>query len=308
MDIPAGLPRDPARNKKRKPLGSNKPPSATDPPPGATGLTADLNDHDASRERLVKSVEHAMDILDLLAAQTVAAGVTQIAAALGLNVSTVHQLLKTLEARGFVSQDAESKLYRLGVRSVQLAEAYLAGLDLYSVAQAALREASRECGETITLAALDGANITTLTTIPGRFTVRSLGATTSRHNAHATALGKVLLAGLSVREMHELVAESGMSRFTPRTIGTLRQLETNLDEVRRQGYALDLEELETGLCCVAVGIPNHRTTMVGAVGVSVPTARFDDERRTTLIELLRVTARRIATRLGYAPTTGGTVG
>ncbi len=252
-----------------------------------------------ARERRVKSVDHAIDILDLLAGPLKSAGVTQLSSHLGMNVSTVHHLLRTLQARQLVEQDSDSKLYRLGVRSVQLGDAYLAGLDLYGIAQAVLRDASRECGETVTLAALDGASITTLATVPGRFTVRSIGAATDRHNAHATALGKVLLAGLPDEELHEMIAEAGMSRFTPNTIGTFRQLQAHLEQVRQQGYGLDLEELEVGLCCVAVPVPAQRREMVTAIGASVPIARFDDERRCSLIELLRSTARRISARLGH---------
>ncbi len=251
-----------------------------------------------ARERTVKSVEHAIDIVDLLAGPVRAAGVTQVSTALGMNVSTVHHLLRTLRARGLVEQDPESKLYRLGVRTVQLGDVYLEGLDLYAVAQSALRDASRECGETVTLAALEGMTITTLVTIPGRFTVRSIGAATDRHNAHATALGKVLLASLPGGDVPEMVAEAGMTRFTPNTLATLRQLEAHLEQVRQQGYAFDLEELETGLCCVAMGVPNHRGQTVAAVGISVPVARFDDQCRQALVELLQRTSRRIAARLG----------
>jgi DNA-binding IclR family transcriptional regulator len=251
-----------------------------------------------ARERTVKSVEHAIDIVDLLAGPVRAAGVTQVSAALGMNVSTAHHLLRTLRARGLVEQDPESKLYRLGARTVQLGDVYLEGHDLYGVAQPALRDASRDCGETVTLAGLEGTTITTLVTIPGRFTVRSIGGATDRHNAHATALGKILLASLPPGDVPEMVAEAGMTRFTPNTLGTLRQLEAHLEQVRQQGYALDLEELEMGLCCVAVEVTNHRGQTVAAVGISVPVARFDDQCRRRLLELLQRTSRRIAARLG----------
>ena len=82
-----------------------------------------------ARERTIKSVQHAIDILDLLAGPVRAGGVTGLAAALGMNVSTVHHLLRTLQARGLVEQDPESKVYRLGLRTLQLGDAYLLGLD-----------------------------------------------------------------------------------------------------------------------------------------------------------------------------------
>ena len=82
----------------------------------------------ALRERSVKSVQHAMDILDLLSRPTRVTGVTGIAAELGMNVSTVHHLLRTLQSRRLVEQDPESRLYRLGVRAAELGDAYRSGL------------------------------------------------------------------------------------------------------------------------------------------------------------------------------------
>jgi ABC-type sugar transport system substrate-binding protein len=91
----------------------------------AASAATQTNEPRATRERNVKSVQHAMDILDLLAGPLRASGVTGVAAALGMNVSTAHHLLRTLQARGLVEQDPESKLYRLGVRTVALGDAYL---------------------------------------------------------------------------------------------------------------------------------------------------------------------------------------
>ena len=242
-----------------------------------------------------------MDILDFLATRARATGVTQVAAALGMNVSSVHHLLRTLQARGVVEQDPDSRLYSLGVRTVHLGDAYLASVDLSGVAQPALRDMARDCGGTVILAALDGMTITTLAILPGRCSVRSSGAATDRHNAHATALGKILLASLPPGHVPEMVAEAGLTRFTPNTLGALRQLEAHLEQVRRQGYALDLEELQLGLCGVAVGVANHCRQVVAAIGVSVPAAGFDDERRRALVGLLRGASRRIAARLGQPP-------
>ena len=89
---------------------------------------SETSDDLIARERTIKSVQHAVNILDLLSGPLRAAGVTGIATTLGMNVSTVHHLLRTLQARGLVEQDPESKLYRLGARTLELGEAYLAGL------------------------------------------------------------------------------------------------------------------------------------------------------------------------------------
>ena len=268
---------------------------------GDAGVGASAGASVPARDRAVKSVEHALDILEFLALQESAVGVTHLAEHLHLNASTVHHLLKTLQARRFVEQRPASKLYRLGIRCLQVGQAYLAGLDLYAVALPYLKQAARECGETVTLVALDGRNIEALASIPGSHTIRSQGAMANRHNAHATALGKVLLATLPPDELHEFVAETGLTRFTPRTIVTYRQLEAELDRVRQQGYAIDQEELETGLCCVGAGVLDHRGDTLAAVAISVPSARFTEDRRPALVDLVRTTARQISARLGYEP-------
>jgi DNA-binding IclR family transcriptional regulator len=95
-----------------------------------------------------------------------------------------------------------------------------------------------------------------------------------------------------------VVAESGLARFTPHTIGGFRQLEAELDEVRRRGYALDLEELELGLSCIAAGVRNHAGEMVAAIGASIPMTRFE-ERRASLVARIRAAADQVSARLGF---------
>jgi IclR family acetate operon transcriptional repressor len=268
---------------------------------GDGGLGVEPSGRNSGRDRAVKSVDHALDVLEFLAHEQSAVGVTSLAERLGLNASTVHHLLKTLQARGFVEQHPTSKLYRLGIRCLTLGHAYLADLDLYGIALPYMKQAARDCGETVTLAALDGGEVVPLASVPGSHTLRSQGAPASRHNAHATALGKVLLATLTPDELDDLVAGEGLARFTPRTIGTFRQLEAELAAIREQGHALDLEESELGLCCVGAPVHDHRRETLAAVAISIPSARFGDDRRSALVDLVKATARQISARLGSEP-------
>jgi IclR family transcriptional regulator, KDG regulon repressor len=165
-----------------------------------------------SRDRAVKSVDR---ILGILAHEQSAVGVTHVAERLGLNPSSAHHLLETLKVRGFVGQHPCSRLYQLGVRCLQLGRAYLAGLGLYAVALLYLKRLARECGETVTLAVLDGLGIVPVASIPGSHTFRSLGVPTTRRNAQATALGKVLLATLSADELDGFVAGAASPASLP---------------------------------------------------------------------------------------------
>jgi IclR family transcriptional regulator, KDG regulon repressor len=254
------------------------------------------------RERSVKAVEHAAEILVILGSQQVGVGVTSLAKQLDLNVSSVHHILRTLQSYQLVEQSPNSKLYRLGVRSLRLGQAYLAGLDLYSIATPLLKRVALECGETVSLVAVEGLRLTQLATIPSSHTVRSIDSPTSRHNSHASALGKVLLSAMSASDLREHIAQVGLARFTSHTITSFRQLEDELRQVRERGYGLDLEELEAGLCCVATGVRNHADELIAALVMSVPSSRFDDDQSRFLIRLATRAAGEISGRLGYQST------
>ena len=129
--------------------------------------------------------------------------------------------------------------------------------------------------------------------------VRIISHIGGRNPTYCTGVGKVLLAGLSDKEVEKIVASTGMEKFTSNTINTLGKLKECLTEVCKKGYAYDLEEIEIGLRCVAAPIKNHQGMTVAAISLSGPTNRIPDEILEQLSKDTVDAAYRISAKLGY---------
>ncbi|MDI3298563.1 MAG: IclR family transcriptional regulator [Bacillota bacterium] len=251
----------------------------------------------------VQAVERALDLLERLGRHPQGAALGTLAAEVGLHKSTVHRLLHTLAGRGYVLQ-TEQGAYRLGLRLVQLASALLEGLDLRAEARPFLQELLDRTNEVVHLVVMEQGEIVYIDKLEGSQTVRMHSSVGKRVPAHCTAVGKSILAHLPEAQLERILREKGLPRHTARTITDAAELRRHLEQVRAQGYALDLEENEEGIVCVAAPIRNHAGQVVAAISVSAPAMRMGERRTAALIPLVRATAERISRRLGAAPLPG----
>ncbi len=251
-------------------------------------------------EGSVQSIERALDILETLSAGKCGVGLTVIAEQLSLGPSTVHRILKTLQKRGYVNQTESSKLYRVGLKAFEVGRSFLDNLDLYSVSLPFLQDLVDKCNECAYLAAMEGRSIVTVATVDSTQTVRPHGS--QRHPAHASALGKALLAGLTDAKAAEFIMETGLVPFTPYTITSYQTFRKELDDVRSQGVAFDLQECEIGLHCVSAPVKGFRGQTVAAISLAVPTQRSSDARMQELATLVKETALALSLKVGYRPT------
>jgi IclR family acetate operon transcriptional repressor len=220
----------------------------------------------------VNSVEHAIRLVELMASSANALSVSQLAQSLELPRATVYRLLKTLAQREWVNQD--DKTYRLSLRLAGLFQGAGAG------AEAALAERLKpllhrlvsETGETAHFAALDGDRVVYLTKVDSPHPIRMFSEVGWRGPLHATGVGKVLLAW-SDATLLSRVCERGFEPFTRNTLVSEAQLQAQLAQIRKQGYALDDEELIDGLTCVAAPVMKDGRVL-GAISVAGPTARL----------------------------------
>jgi len=116
---------------------------------------------------------------------------------------------------------------------------------------------------------------------------------------HCTALGKLLLAYLTEEERRKILEQKALPPLTENTITDKRELEKELNKVREQGFALDREENEKNVCCVAAPIRNHQGRVIAALSISSPTFRIDKKIQDNLKEALLMTSEKISQRLGY---------
>lgn len=250
----------------------------------------------ATRDHTVQSVDRAVSILQSLASLG-AAGVTEIAADVGVHKATAHRLLATLEARGLVSQDAERGAYRLGRTVVQLAAAVNRPDDVVSACRPICDELAAAVGDTVNLVVSDGTQIITAYQAVGDAIVVSRDFVGKHDPLHATAAGKVFLAALPAARVDELLG-AGLERFTASTIVDPCELRAVLARVRERGWALTAEEHEVGLVVVAAPVCGADGAPVAAMTVSGPTYRVTEETLPALVDRLVDAARRAAWRLG----------
>ncbi|MCF6469532.1 IclR family transcriptional regulator [Nonomuraea sp. MG754425] len=239
-------------------------------------------------------MERALDVLEALAEHGGEAGVSEIAARTGLPYGTIHRLLQTLLARGYVRQESDRR-YALGGGLVRLGG--IAESMVGAWAQPYLARMVELSGETANLAVLEGDFVVYVAQAPSPRRLRMFAEVGRRVLPHSTAVGKVLLAGRPAAEATAVFERTGMPRRTPNTITDLPAMLAELVAVRSRGYAMDLGEEELGVHCLAVPVRDG-TRVVAAMSVSGPAGRIDTLDRDDLAERMRKIAAEFGGELG----------
>ncbi len=248
----------------------------------------------------IRSLDKGMDIIELLAAEPRGLAVAEIARRLGFNASTTHHLVATLRRRGFLDQDPETRAYRVGYRLVSVVNEFVSEADVYAVGAGPIRELRDATGDTAYLTILQDREIFVVFEATGIHPVQTRRPRPPGQIVlHGIASGKTLLAHLPDEQRRALVAEMPLTRFTPNTITTPHDLETELAAIRAQGYALDREEWLLGLACVASPVFDRNGVCVATASVAYPAVQA--ERRDELVQVVGETAARISTSLGFVP-------
>ena len=264
------------------------------PGPGAKSRASRTREGDGHS---IQSVDRALFLLETIAEAGGEATLTDLANRTGLNISTCHHLLATLIHRGFAEKVPGRRLYALGPRIIYLGHACLQ-VDLPRRAQPYLETVNQATGETVHLAALQGDSVVTLSVREARHAVRvDTGKIGKVEAPHATSVGKAILAWLPEDEIKRIL-ESGMKRFTDKTITELPALLESLRIVRRNGYAIDREEYLPGVICVGAAIRDQAGTVIGAISASTPTMRASDEHIALMREQITAAARGLSAEFG----------
>lgn len=249
---------------------------------------------------VLQSVDRALSILQLLAEESSdGLALTEISRRLGLNQSTCHHLLSTLKVRRFVSQDEESRRYRLGIKAVEVGQAAMQQVDLVRVALPQMEELMASVQENVNLVVLDNDSVVYVAQVPCDRTVRMFTRIGERAPLHCTGVGKVLLAGLPKEERSDLIDRLELPRFTAATICDGDLLKQELEQVATQGYAMDRDEREEDVTCIAAPLRDYSGEVVAGVSISAPSSRLDEAQQQELVPYLLATADKISRELGY---------
>lgn len=251
------------------------------------------------RENMVKSVSRALDIIAMVSLKKGGLGVTEIANQMDINKSSVYRILSTLVQYGYIEQDIETGRYKLGYAFLTISSKLLESIDLRTEAKPYLQLLENETNEVIHLVVFDQGEVVYIEKLEGNELLRMHSRVGKRAPMHCTSVGKTILANLSKAEAIGILERKGMPRHTEETITDLDEFMKELDVVREQGYALDLEENEHGITCIAAPIFDHSGNVYAGVSISGTTERMTKERlnklKTRIIEIGSL----ISSKLGY---------
>ncbi len=246
----------------------------------------------------IQAIERAVSILNAFSMDDPELGVTELADRLGLHKSTVHRFMVNLDAAGLVERNARTGRYRLGLHVFELGALVMQQMNLWDEALPFLEGLVHDTGETGHLAVLDGGEAIYIERVEARRALRVPSAIGRGYPAHATNLGKVLLADLPRERVEAIIAERGLAAYTSQTITDPIELEADLELIRRRGYAVDNEEYDEGLRCIGAPVRDHSGRVVAALGIGGPVTRITPERVEELGGLVMTAARGLSRRLG----------
>ena len=248
---------------------------------------------------VIHSVSHALDVLEQFPGNGDEIGVTELSKRLKLHKNNVFRLLATLEARGYIEQNKATENYRLGLRCLQLGQAYVGQIGFLHQAKSTLQSLAEETQESAFVSLRKGMGVVPLDFVESQRPVRVASFLGETLPLYCTAPGKVHLAFGSEEELRHGIPES-LTRYTEKTIMDRQNLLRQIQQVSEDGYALDLGEFIEDVTCVAVPVRDYTRGLVGCLSVTGPGHRLDRERmEKEVIPLTLKGGSELSRRLGY---------
>ncbi|GLY67039.1 IclR family transcriptional regulator [Amycolatopsis taiwanensis] len=254
-----------------------------------------MADEKGGRDGSVQSLRRAFELLELLADTGGEASLSELATGSGLPMPTIHRLIRTLVALGYVRQNTNRR-YALGARLIRLGEN--ATMQFGAWARPLLAELVDKVGETANLAVLERDEVVYVAQVPSKHSMRMFTEVGRRVLPHGTGVGKAILSQLPSDEVRGLLMRTGMPAYTEHTYTDAEALLRHLAKVAKQGYAVDESEQELGVRCVAVPLTN--TPAPAAVSVSGPEGRLTKEAVGRIAPVVQRVAATLSTHLAEA--------
>lgn len=247
----------------------------------------------------VQSAERIFQVMEMLA-ENGEMGLMEISAALGLHKSTVHRLLMSLIYMGYAKQDEATQKYMLTCKVVSMAGRILDRMDVLQVAKPYLERLSDLSGEAVHLVQREENNILYIYKIEAKIgTIRMVSHVGMVHPMYCSGVGKAIMATLPEKEVKQIWNESIIEKKTDKTITDFEEMLRVLEEVKRNGYALDDEENEKGVRCIAACLRGYHNEVKYAFSISGPTSRMTRERVKELAVDVRKVQEELSRELGF---------
>ncbi|WFE75637.1 IclR family transcriptional regulator [Roseinatronobacter sp. S2] len=240
------------------------------------------------------TVAKALDVLDLVASFGRPVRFSDVLEQSPFPKATLYRLLQTLVSQGMLAFDPDRSCYTMGIRLVRLAHVAWAQSSLAPIARPHLDRLSAQVGETVHLAQLDHAQVLYVDKRNARMPIQMYSQAGKVGPAYCTGVGKAMLAFLPEGQLPAILAQQSWHRFTPKTLTSPDALQKELAAIRARGFALDDEEHEPGIICVALPVMTSGGAVLGALSVTSTTSHTDLDALCAYAPLIRDIARTIA--------------
>lgn len=239
----------------------------------------------------IQSLARGLKILDLLAQSQDGVSITELAERLGVDKGSASRLVATLASYGYAEKDKQTRRYHLGLQVITVSRSLLTRLPFREVAKPFLHQLMERTGECAHLAIPGQGKVLYIDQVESPATLRVNAQVGTMNPLHCTALGKILLAFGGVEPPADLES------FTPHTITNTDQLRKNLEQIRTQGYAVDDEEFDLGVRCIAVPVEDFRGKVIASMGISGPATRMTPERLQELAAIVLEVGKALSKRM-----------
>ena len=231
-------------------------------------------------------------------AQNGSMGLQELSTALDLNKSTVHRILNSLICMDYVRQDPETVKYSLSFKICGLSNQILSQNSMIDIARPFIKELSANSGETVHLVQLDGINATYIDKVEAsRNSVRMISMVGKSIPLYCSGVGKAILADMPDAKIESIWKQSFIQQLTEHTVTRFVDFMNLIEETRRTGYALDNEENEIGVRCIAVSLKGYNGKSTYAISISAPKDRMSDARILQLREMILKTKHQIESNI-----------
>jgi IclR family transcriptional regulator, acetate operon repressor len=249
----------------------------------------------------VQAIDRGLAVLAIIAGSD-GLTLTDLAQRAGLAPSTAHRILASLEAHKFVFHDEERGLWLIGVGAFEVGSAFLRNRRLAGIGRVVMHELMEQTSETVNLGIEDSGEVVFISQVEAHSALRAFFRAGSRAPIHASGVGKMLLAEMPEARVKQILYKRGLAKFTERTLVAPTDLFQELAVIGRRGWAVDDEERNLGMRCVAAPIYNEYAEAIAGISVSGPTVRITPERASELGPLVKRAAQEITASIGgHAP-------
>lgn len=225
----------------------------------------------------------------------------ELARRLDLPRASVFRMLQTLEQGGFVERAQDGVSYKLGLAVLRLGFELLASMELTEYGRPVIEELRDRSGYSAHIVVRDAREVVFIAKAAGRSAMFHSIQVGARLPAHATVLGRLLLADLDMAALSQLYPDTPLPSYTPQTPTTLARLKELIEQVRAQGYGVSMGGFETGISTIAAPVFNDRGEVAAAISISVPSQQVDDQALLPLVEMVKSAAAQLTGRISHMP-------